>query len=268
VADKGWVLAGDLRPGDRLVQADGAYATLASSGYEPHPEGVPIFNFEVEDSHTYFVSQTTSDEPVLVHNASKKPCRRDPCKRMGLNSVIRRLSSWTPIRRRLSTRRTEDFYRSRTWPWLPPTPLPPRPWITFRKVSLMTALLPLRGWGTYTNPAATAVVRYFGRRRNDVAGHIIARQFGGKGHWWAANGNLFPQDRATNHGGGQYWRLERSIEGTVRARRRRVCVQIRFFYRGDSVYPAAQTARPFRGTYRRWISGRELRTPFARFGNP
>lgn len=48
VEGRGWVDAGELLPGVSFHQSDGQPAMLVGSEYEPHPEGVLIFNFEVE----------------------------------------------------------------------------------------------------------------------------------------------------------------------------------------------------------------------------
>ncbi|MCA9114129.1 MAG: hypothetical protein KDA79_03530 [Planctomycetaceae bacterium] len=49
---------------------DGTLHVLTASRHELHPNGVPVFNFEVEDYHSYFVSaHGTRGPPVLVHNA-------------------------------------------------------------------------------------------------------------------------------------------------------------------------------------------------------
>ena len=58
VEGRGWTAAGDLRPGDVLGDADGlggARLTVLSSVREEHPEGVAVYNFEVEGDHTYLV---------------------------------------------------------------------------------------------------------------------------------------------------------------------------------------------------------------------
>ncbi len=71
VPNRGWVAAGELKIGQELVQADGQPATLVETVYEAHPEGVPIFNFEVEGFHTYFVAaHGTRAPPIFVHNTS------------------------------------------------------------------------------------------------------------------------------------------------------------------------------------------------------
>jgi len=73
VEGEGWIAANRLRPGQKVVQSDGRLGTVLSSTHEPHPEGVPVFNFEVEDVHNYFVAQDLASLPVLVHNACTDP---------------------------------------------------------------------------------------------------------------------------------------------------------------------------------------------------
>ena len=65
-----WVAAGSLQVGDRFQATDGSLHVLTATRYEPHPAGMPVFNFEVEDYHSYFVSVHGSrGPPLLVHNA-------------------------------------------------------------------------------------------------------------------------------------------------------------------------------------------------------
>ena len=65
-----WVSAGDLQPGDRVIDPHGAQSLLIATHREPHPEGVPVYNFEVEGFHSYFVAaKGPGGQPVLVHNA-------------------------------------------------------------------------------------------------------------------------------------------------------------------------------------------------------
>ena len=63
VAGKGWVKAGELKSGDVLKLYDGKEAEINSISIK---ESKPVitYNFEVEDSHTYYVTQSD----VLVHN--------------------------------------------------------------------------------------------------------------------------------------------------------------------------------------------------------
>ena len=60
---KGWVKAGELKAGDVLKLYDGKEAEINSISIK---ESKPVitYNFEVEDSHTYYVTQSD----VLCHN--------------------------------------------------------------------------------------------------------------------------------------------------------------------------------------------------------
>ncbi len=61
-----WVNAGQLAVGQRVSQFDAGSGEIISSEREDRPEGVPVFNFEVDGFHTYFVGQAG----ILVHNAN------------------------------------------------------------------------------------------------------------------------------------------------------------------------------------------------------
>jgi len=65
VQDKGWTPLGDLHEGDQLVNASGE--TMIVIAKEHHVELVEVYNFEVEDAHTYYVGDSL-EQSVLVHN--------------------------------------------------------------------------------------------------------------------------------------------------------------------------------------------------------
>ena len=67
---KGWVSATELRAGDILVTQSGKYVIIGKVEHETLELPVVVYNFEVEDFHTYYVGGSS----VLVHNA---------CERMG-----------------------------------------------------------------------------------------------------------------------------------------------------------------------------------------
>jgi hypothetical protein len=70
VKDRGQVNAADLELGDQIETLTGHYATLTANLREPHPEGIPVYNFEVQHDHTYFVlSQLANGSPLWVHNS-------------------------------------------------------------------------------------------------------------------------------------------------------------------------------------------------------
>ena len=64
-----WVSAKDLETGDILTLADGTTAPVTDTYGEKLAEPVIVYNFEVSDFHTYYVTDTG----VLVHNANKNP---------------------------------------------------------------------------------------------------------------------------------------------------------------------------------------------------
>ena len=61
---KGWVAAKDLKPNDKLELRDGEDAFVDAVRYEKLEKPIPVFNFEVEGFHTYYVGAGC----VLVHN--------------------------------------------------------------------------------------------------------------------------------------------------------------------------------------------------------
>ena len=75
-----WVLAKDLREGDVLSLAYGTTAVITKAYGEQFDEPVIVYNFEVKDFHTYYVTGTG----VLVHNNnctdSVKPLQEDESK--------------------------------------------------------------------------------------------------------------------------------------------------------------------------------------------
>ena len=64
VPTKGWVGAVHLRAGDILVLQNGKYVIVEKIQHEILETPITVYNFEVEDFHTYYVS----DSAVLVHN--------------------------------------------------------------------------------------------------------------------------------------------------------------------------------------------------------
>ncbi len=60
----GWTRAAQLRAGDVLVLSNGEYVVVEFIQHEILESPVKVYNFEVEDFHTYFVGENS----VLVHN--------------------------------------------------------------------------------------------------------------------------------------------------------------------------------------------------------
>ncbi|MDR2407219.1 MAG: hypothetical protein LBE13_03790, partial [Bacteroidales bacterium] len=65
VKGKGWVIAEELQIGDVCRSVTDTEIILVAKELESEP--VPVFNFEVQNTHTYFVGENGT-ENVLVHN--------------------------------------------------------------------------------------------------------------------------------------------------------------------------------------------------------
>ena len=63
----GWTLARSLRAGDVLVLSNGEFVTVEWVQHEILESPIKVYNFEVEEFHTYFVGENR----VLVHNMCK-----------------------------------------------------------------------------------------------------------------------------------------------------------------------------------------------------
>jgi hypothetical protein len=61
---KGWTAACQLRAGDRLQLVNGEYVIVEQVQHEILELPIKVYNFEVEDFHTYYVGNSN----VLVHN--------------------------------------------------------------------------------------------------------------------------------------------------------------------------------------------------------
>ena len=88
VQGRGWVPAGKLRVGDELSGSQGE--RLVVSGHEVRQEQADHYNFEVEDWHTYFVSETEADPAVWNHN--KCPPEVSGGSGLGANSHVDRIA--------------------------------------------------------------------------------------------------------------------------------------------------------------------------------
>ena len=72
----GWTNASDLKVGDKVRQEDGTAGTVEKAKHAALDTSVTVYNFEVEDFHTYYVSE----QKVLVHNtcaATKKNVQKN-----------------------------------------------------------------------------------------------------------------------------------------------------------------------------------------------
>ena len=64
VKDKGWIDAAELKPNDVVYTKDWETATVKKVILLEFDEPVEVFNFEVEECHTYFVGE----QEILTHN--------------------------------------------------------------------------------------------------------------------------------------------------------------------------------------------------------
>ena len=92
VMNQGWVCAIDLHVGDTLVLQNGKCVKIEKTQLETQKLPVTVYNFEVEDFHTYYVG----DESVLVHNSCKpigrqigKAPRSNQAQNRQFNSVVK-----------------------------------------------------------------------------------------------------------------------------------------------------------------------------------
>ena len=70
-----FVEAGSLIVGHSVTGPNGETQTLISSNREEFPNGIPVFNFQVTDYHTYFVGASADKPVMLVHNADCLPLK-------------------------------------------------------------------------------------------------------------------------------------------------------------------------------------------------
>lgn len=66
-----WVDAANLKPGYRLLNDDGSWATVVRLSSQQTP--LTAYNLKVSDFHTYFVTGNAQAEPVWVHNDCNVP---------------------------------------------------------------------------------------------------------------------------------------------------------------------------------------------------
>ena len=69
-----YVTAKDLVKGETVHTPEGDTLCLVTSEFEDHPNGIAVYNLEVENHHNYFVkAQASRGPPLLAHNACKVP---------------------------------------------------------------------------------------------------------------------------------------------------------------------------------------------------
>lgn len=68
VTNRGFVNAGELKIGDELLDSNGNVLLVENFAVELTDEPTTVYNFQVEDFHTYYAGQNS----ILVHNANYK----------------------------------------------------------------------------------------------------------------------------------------------------------------------------------------------------
>lgn len=74
VVGKGWAEAVEIEAGDKVLLQDGTTVIIESKTTEQFDTPVKVYNFSVNDFHTYFVGE----DCVLVHNANYHKHHSDP----------------------------------------------------------------------------------------------------------------------------------------------------------------------------------------------
>ncbi len=92
VKDKGFVNAGELKVGDKLLDIDGNILLLEKFDVELTDEPTTVYNFQVEDFHTYHVGEFG----VWVHNSNCKLIRNDDGT---YDAELSYKEDWTPEQR-------------------------------------------------------------------------------------------------------------------------------------------------------------------------
>jgi YD repeat-containing protein len=110
VEGKGWTTAGNLRAVDRLTTTS---STSAIASIEWQQTTAKVYNFEVKDHHTYFVSVRGAD--VWVHNACD-PIRGKPGYTGGVSKPDpNAVGSHTTLIQHTSKKRGETYRQGYTW---------------------------------------------------------------------------------------------------------------------------------------------------------
>lgn len=82
VPQQGWTAAINLQVGEKLVLSNGMYVTVEKIQQELIARPITVYNFEVEDFHTYYVGENG----VLVHN------------KCGWNTVRESTAAWNTVK--------------------------------------------------------------------------------------------------------------------------------------------------------------------------
>ena len=130
VIGKGWVAAGDIEAGDKVYLYSGEGREVKEVRFEYLDTPIKVYNFEVEDWHTYFVSE----QDVFVHNS---------CKGKGTSSTLKSLGN-----------KTEQYVTKRGWTWDSMDDVVKKPYTTREAINKATG----NPATTYYNKAGDYVV--------------------------------------------------------------------------------------------------------------
>lgn len=92
VVGKGFVNAGSLKLGDMVVSNNGEKLSITDIGFESTEQPTTVYNFKVEDYHTYYVGENR----VFVHNAN---CRLIENPDGSYDAEMSYKEDWTPEQR-------------------------------------------------------------------------------------------------------------------------------------------------------------------------
>lgn len=83
---KGWIQANELKIGDSLILFNGDKVAISSIELEILKNPQKVFNFEVEDYHTYYVGKNS----ILVHNTCIKDFLKSPKKYKDVEKLLKK----------------------------------------------------------------------------------------------------------------------------------------------------------------------------------
>ena len=105
VKDKGWVDAADLKPCDLIYTKDWKLVSVHSVNLIELDETIEVFNFEVDDCHTYFVGE----QCILVHNLCKQQLVAGN-KKGGTHASLSEVSQTTLLRTHIFSLRIKNWH--------------------------------------------------------------------------------------------------------------------------------------------------------------
>ena len=115
---KGWIEAYKLRAGDILVSLNGEYVVVEQVQHEILEAPIMVYNFEVEDFHTYFVGDGNG---VLVHNTCSQTGSYEIIFQSGKNYVGKGSEFCMNVSARAHSLAYNDPVVSMKWEYAPDT---------------------------------------------------------------------------------------------------------------------------------------------------